>query len=833
MLTLLWLLGLVLIVAVLAWKRSSLLNACVVVAAYLLAMTLVGPVHWLLDLILWALFLGVAIPLNMTDWRRRSITTPLFHWFRKVLPPISDTEREALEAGTVWWDGELFSGRPDWDRLLGYPQPRLTEEEQAFLDGPVEELCRMTNEWQITTELQDLPPQVWDFIKSNGFFGLITPKEYGGKGFSAYAHSQIAMKLASRSGDVGSTVMVPNSLGPAELLMQYGTDEQKQYYLPRLAAGQEVPCFALTSPEAGSDAGSMPDRGIVCRGQWQGQEVLGLRVTWEKRYITLGPVATLLGLAFKVYDPEGLLGGEEELGISLALIPTDTPGVNIGRRHFPLNAAFMNGPNSGTDVFIPMDYLIGGQSMIGHGWKMLMNCLAVGRSISLPAGGTGAAKMASMTTGAYARIRRQFNLPIGEFEGVQEALARIGGNTYVMDAARRMTAGAVDLGEKPAVLSGVVKYHITERMRQCLNDAMDVHGGKGICMGPKNYLGRGYQSIPISITVEGANILTRSMMIFGQGAIRSHPYVLREMMATQLPDEQQAIAEFDRLLYQHIGHALGNAAGSLLLGLTGGLLADTPEHLGRRRRDRAGGGRASRYAEQVDLAGYYRQLSRLSAAFATLTDVSMLMLGGELKRRERLSARLGDMLSFLYLASACLKHFHDQGEPEEDLPLLCWGVEDLLVRIEQAMHEVLLNFPDRGVGMLLRVIIFPLGRRLKPPSDRTGRHVARLLMTPGPARDRLLEGCHVNRDPEDVTGLLNDTLEKILLADPVEQRLAKALRSGELEDVEGIDYLAVAAESGVISPEEAKLVRDAREARRAVIEVDDFSKEEMRPAPAA
>ena len=483
MLTLLWLLGLVLIVAVLAWKRSSLLNACVVVAAYLLAMTLVGPVHWLLDLILWALFLGVAIPLNMPDWRRRSITTPLFHWFRKVLPPISDTEREALEAGTVWWDGELFSGRPDWDRLLGYPQPRLTEEEQAFLDGPVEELCRMTNEWQITTELQDLPPQVWDFIKSNGFFGLIIPKEYGGKGFSAYAHSQIAMKLASRSGDVGSTVMVPNSLGPAELLMQYGTDEQKQYYLPRLAAGQEVPCFALTSPEAGSDAGSMPDRGIVCRGQWQGQEVLGLRVTWEKRYITLGPVATLLGLAFKVYDPEGLLGGEEELGISLALIPTDTPGVNIGRRHFPLNAAFMNGPNSGTDVFIPMDYLIGGQSMIGHGWKMLMNCLAVGRSISLPAGGTGAAKMASMTTGAYARIRRQFNLPIGEFEGVQEALARIGGNTYVMDAARRMTAGAVDLGEKPAVLSGVVKYHITERMRQCLNDAMDVHGGKGICMG--------------------------------------------------------------------------------------------------------------------------------------------------------------------------------------------------------------------------------------------------------------------------------------------------------------------------------------------------------------
>lgn len=810
MLTLLWLLGLIFLVAVLAWVRSGLLNGCLVVGVYLLAMTLLGPVHWLLDIILWALFLGIAIPLNMTEWRRRSITTPLFHWFRKVLPPISDTEQEALDAGTVWWDGEIFSGRPDWNRLHSYPRPTLTTEEQAFLDGPVEELCSMTNEWQLTTELQDLPENVWDFIKSNGFFGLIIPQEYGGKGFSAYAHSQVAMKLASRSGDLGSTVMVPNSLGPAELLMQYGTDEQKQYYLPRLAAGQEVPCFALTSPEAGSDAGAMPDRGIVCRGQWQGEDVLGLRVTWEKRYITLGPVATLLGLAFKVYDPDGLLGDQEELGISLALIPTDTEGVEIGRRHFPLNAAFMNGPNSGKDVFIPMDYLIGGQEMIGHGWKMLMNCLAVGRSISLPAGGTGAAKMASMTTGAYARIRRQFNLPIGEFEGVQEALARIGGNTYVMDAARTMTAGAVDLGEKPAVLSGVVKYHVTERMRQCINDAMDVHGGKGICMGPKNYLGRGYQSVPISITVEGANILTRSMMIFGQGAIRCHPYVLEEMQATQDPDQDRAIARFDTLLFEHIGHALGNAAGSLLLGLTCGALVKTPGN--------------------DDTRGYYRQLSRLSAAFATLTDTSMLMLGGELKRRERLSARLGDVLSFIYLASATLKHYHDEGEPEEDLPLLRWGVEDLLAKIEQAMHEILLNFPDRCMGIALRVLIFPLGRRLKPPSDRTGGEVARRLMTPGASRDRLLAGCYRSSDPDDVTGLLNDTLDKVILADPIEHRLSKAIRSGELEHDSEADDLAVAAESGVLSPDEAQKVRDARLARRAVIEVDDFSQEDMRPS---
>ncbi len=811
MLTLLWLLGLIFCVAILAWVRSGLLNGCLAVGAYLLLMSLLGPAHWLINTLLWALFLGIAIPLNLTNWRQRSITTPIFHWFKKVLPPISQTEQEALDAGTVWWDGDIFSGRPDWNKLHSYPAPKLTSEEQEFLDGPTEELCRMTHEWELTTHLQDLPEVVWDFIKTQGFFGLIIPQEYGGKGFSAYAHSQIAMKLASRSGDLGSTVMVPNSLGPAELLMQYGTQEQKQHYLPRLASGQEIPCFALTAPEAGSDAGSMTDSGIICRGQWQGEEVLGLRLNWEKRYITLGPVATLLGLAFRVYDPDGLLGDEHDLGITLALIPTDMEGVAIGRRHFPLNAAFMNGPNSGKDVFVPMDYLIGGQDMIGHGWKMLMNCLSVGRSISLPAGSTGAAKMASMTTGAYARIRQQFNLPIGEFEGVQEALARIGGNTYVMDAARTMTAGAVDLGEKPAVLSGVVKYHLTERMRQCINDAMDVHGGKGICMGPKNYLGRGYQSVPISITVEGANILTRSLMIFGQGAIRCHPYVLQEMQATQDPDQQRAIERFDSLLLAHIGHALGNAAGSLLLGLSCGALIKTPGN--------------------ADTRGYYQQLSRLSAAFATLTDTTMLLLGGELKRRERLSARLGDALSFIYLASATLKHYHDQGELAEDLPLLRWGVEDLLAKTEQAMHEILLNFPNRAAGIALRVIIFPLGRRLTPPSDHTSTVIARHMMTPGATRDRLLAGCYHSDDPEDVTGLLNSTLKQVVLAEPIELRLHKALRSSELQHDSNTDLLSVAAQSGVITPEEAQKVREARQARSAVIAVDDFSKEEMRKRP--
>lgn len=809
MMILLWLIGLILGIAVLAYIRAGLLNSCIAVGVYLLAMTVFSSAHWLVYLVIWAVFLGIAIPLNMTDWRRTAISKPLFKWFKTVLPPLSDTEQEALDAGTVWWDGELFSGRPDWNKLHSFPKPVLTEEEKAFLDGPVEEVCRMTNEWEVTTDLQDLPANVWEYVRSNGFFGLIIPKQYGGKEFSAYAHSQIAMKLASRSGDLGTTVMVPNSLGPAELLLQFGTDEQKNHYLPRLANGEDVPCFALTSADAGSDAGAMPDRGIVCKGQWQGEEVVGLSVTWEKRYITLGPVATVLGLAFKVFDPDHLLGDKEELGISLALIPTETPGVEIGNRHFPLNAAFMNGPNSGKDVFIPLDYLIGGQEMIGKGWVMLMNALSVGRSISLPAGATGGAKMASMTTGAYARIRNQFGLPIGEFEGIQEVLGRIGGNTYVMNAARTMTAGAVDLGEKPSVLSGVVKYHLTERMRECMNDAMDIHGGKGICMGPKNYLGRAYQAVPISITVEGANILTRNMMIFGQGAIRCHPYVLKEMQATQDENQTRALKRFDSLLFEHIGFALGNASGSLLLGLTSGRLLKTPGNKHTRR--------------------YYQQLSRLAASFATLTDVTMLMLGGELKRRERISARLGDILSNLYLASATLKQYQDQGCPEEDLPFMRWGVEDLLAKTEQAMHEIIHNFPDSRVGVLLRVLIFPLGRHMSPPADHVTAEVARRLMTPGAARDRLLDGCYQSEDPDDVTGLVNTALFKVIAAEPLELRIAKAVHKGELKVATGADEIQTAVDAGVVTADDANVIREARVARDAVIAVDEFTKQEMTP----
>ena len=602
----LWLLALLLGTALLAHRRTAPLPALGIVAGLLILMGAFShaPV-WLMGLF-WLLLLAVAVPLLLPQQRRSLFTAPLFAWFQRVLPPMSSTEKDAIEAGTVWWDGELFSGRPDWDTLLAYPKAQLSEEEQAFIDGPTEALCAMVSDWQIGQQM-DLPAEAWAHIKSHGFFALIIPKQYGGKGFSAYAHSQVAMKLATRSGDLASTVMVPNSLGPAELLLHYGTDAQRDQYLPRLARGDDIPCFALTGPLAGYDAGAMPDTGIICKGQWQGEEVIGLRLNWEKRYITLGPVATLLGLAFKAYDPEHLLGEEEDLGISLALVPTDTPGVEIGRRHLPLGAAFMNGPNSGKDVFIPLDYLIGGQEMLGKGWMMLMNCLSVGRSISLPAVGTGAAKFTSLTTGQYSQVREQFNVPLSAFEGIQEALARIGGNAWLMDSARILTANAVDLGEKPSVLSAILKYHLTERGRECISHAMDVHGGKGIVMGPNNYLARSWQGAPIFITVEGANILSRNLMIFGQGAIRCHPYVLKEMALAGREDQEQALQEFDELLLQHIGFAVSNAASSLLLSLGFGVFSQVP------------GDRISR--------PYFRALNRLAASFALRTETPRTPVG--------------------------------------------------------------------------------------------------------------------------------------------------------------------------------------------------------------
>lgn len=749
------------------------------------------------------LILGVVILVRPV--RRALISNHLLKVFRKILPQVSQTEQEALDAGTVWWEGDLFSGRPNWNKLLAYPKPKLTAEERAFLAGPVEELCAMLDEWRITRELHDLPPDVWQFIKDNGFFGMIIPKQYGGRGFSALAHSEVVMKISSRSGTAAVSVMVPNSLGPSELLLQYGTEEQKNHYLPRLAKGLEIPCFALTGPEAGSDAGSIPDSGVVCYGEFNGeQQVLGMRVTWEKRYITLGPVATLLGLAFRLHDPDGLLGSKEDLGITLALIPTNTPGINIGRRHFPLDAAFQNGPNSGKDVFVPMDWVIGGREGVGCGWRMLMNCLAAGRSISLPATSTGGAKLAARTCGAYGRVRVQFKMPIGRFEGVEEALARIGGNTYMMDAARVMTAGAVDMGEKPSVISAIVKYHLTERGRQAINDAMDVHGGKGICMGPSNYLGRNYQHIPVSITVEGANILTRNMIIFGQGAIRCHPYVLKEIRAANDGNSSWASISFDQALTGHVLFTVSNGMRSLLHGLTGASLANAPGSVG------------------PETQRYYSQLTRFSAAFAFIADISMLVLGGSLKRKERLSARLGDILSMLYMCSAALKRFKDDGRPAADAPLLHWSMQDALFRMQEAFDGLLDNFPVRtAVRGLLRFLVFPLGKPFSPPSDAIAHNVATLMLTPGEARDRLTAGIYIPTSPDEPLNILEQALQCAVVSEAVESKLRAAVKTGQIS-AQADDKIAEALKQRVITNSELELMGKMKSLRRSVIMVDDF-----------
>ncbi|SDH36928.1 acyl-CoA dehydrogenase [Pseudomonas flavescens] len=806
-----WLLVLVIGTAYLAHRRTAPLPALAIVAAYLLVMGASSHAPGWLLVILWLLWLAVAVPLALPELRRKHFTTPLFAWFQKVLPPMSATEKDAIEAGTVWWDGELFSGRPDWDKLLAYPKARLSAEEQAFIDGPTEELCAMVSDWEIGQRM-DLPPEAWAHIKQHGFFALIIPKEYGGKGFSAYAHSQVAMKLATRSGDLASTVMVPNSLGPAELLLHYGTEAQRNHYLPRLARGEDIPCFALTGPLAGSDAGAMPDSGVICKGQWNGEDVIGLRLNWEKRYITLGPVATLLGVAFKAYDPEHLLGDKEELGISLALIPTDTPGVEIGRRHLPLGAAFMNGPNSGKDVFVPLEYLIGGPDYLGKGWMMLMNCLSVGRSISLPAVGTGAAKYTSLVTGQYSQVREQFNVPLSAFEGIQEALARIGGNAWLMDSARILTANAVDLGEKPSVLSAILKYHLTERGRECITHAMDVHGGKGIIMGPSNYLGRSWQGAPIFITVEGANILSRNLMIFGQGAIRCHPYVLKEMALAHREDRDQALREFDELLMQHIGFAVSNAASTLVLSLSLGMLGKVP------------GDRIAR--------PYFRALNRLSAAFAMLADLSMMLLGGELKRRERLSARLGDVLSHLYLASAALKRYHDQDYPEHVRPLLHWALEESLGKAETAIDDLLSNFPNRLLGSALRVLVFPFGRRHQGPDDHLDAQVAAIIgrNAGDPALEELLEGCFRPTSAEDPVGALQQAFDLLQETQPLQKKLHKAVKAGQVRETPGQNEIETAVAAGVLSTEEGQQLQRAEAARRVVIDVDDFSKDELLPS---
>jgi len=804
----LWLLLFVSLVLWLAYQRAGFVKATFVLGVLLAGYTVfgAGPIWW--KAVLWALFTPQLL-LNIRPLRRSLISRRFLRVYKRMLPPMSTTEREALEAGTVWWDGELFTGGPDWNKLLAAKAPKLTAEEQAFIDGPCEELCRMIDDWDITHRRADLPPEVFDFIKKKGFWAMIIPKKYGGLEFSAYAHSTVVVKIASRSSTVSSTVVVPNSLGPAELLLHYGTEEQKSYYLPRLARSEEIPCFGLTGPRAGSDAGSIPDTGIVCKGMYQGREVTGIRLNFSKRYITLAPIATIIGLAFRLFDPDKLMGGvETDYGITVALVPRNTPGVTIGRRHLPLNVPFQNGPIHGKDVFVPLDAIVGGPKMAGQGWRMLVEQLSVGRCISLPSISTGGGKGAVYSTGAYARIRRQFNMPIGRFEGVEAAIARMAARTYIMDAARSVTAGAIDGGEKPSVPAGILKYHATEMSRMICNDAMDVQGGKGIMLGPKNYLGRGYQAVPVGITVEGANILTRSLIIFGQGAVRCHPWVLKEMNAAKNPDHQQGVRDFDAALFGHIGFTISNAVRSFFAAITLSRIIKAPIK-----------GPTMRYFEHIN---------RFSASFAFAADVAMLSLGGYLKKKESLSARLADVLSSMYLASMVLKHYENQGRPPADLPLVEYGCRLLLYQAQEQLHSFLRNFPIRWLAALMRALIFPRGLTYSAPSDRLNPQIAELVMNPGEARERLCQYVYRTLEPTNHLGLVQQAMELAIAAEPIEKRIrVEGVKTGRVTALDLPGQIREAQAAAIISEAEAAQLREYDRKVMDIINVDDFDAREL------
>ncbi len=734
------------------------------------------------------------------SFRREKLTKPIFKWAKGVMPAISETEAKAIDAGTVWWDGELFTGNPDWNKLLAMPPARLTAEEQAFMDGPVTELCGMIDNWKIETVTKDLPPEVWDFLKTNKFFGMIIPKEYGGLGFSNTAHSEVVRKVSSVSVVAGVTVMVPNSLGPGELMLHFGTQAQRDYWMPRLADGREIPCFGLTSPSAGSDAAAMTDTGVVEYGEHEGSRVLGIRLNFEKRYITLGPVATVMGLAFKMRDPENHLGRGEELGITVALIPTSHPGVSHGDRHIPLGQHFQNGPLYGRDVFVPMDWILGGEKQIGEGWTMLMTALAAGRSISLPSQSAASAAMCARVTGAYARVRTQFNVPIALFEGIQQPLADIAANAYQIDAARRLTIAALDQGHRPSVVSAIMKAHATYRMRESIERAMDIHGGKAIIDGPKNYMAQQYKSVPIGITVEGANILTRNLMIFGQGAIRAHPYMLKEMKALSNPDHAAGLAEFDKAFWAHVGHSVKNAVRAFYHGWTGGLAAHAPD--------------------DAAMTSHWRQLSRYASAFALVSDLALLTLGGALKRKEMISARLGDILSELYLLGAALKRFEVEGRPEADKPIVEYVMQKGGNRIALAFDGVLDNLPSRWAALVARFIAFPLGVPYAEPADELTSEVAAILTRPSSQRDRLTADIYLGeRHESHPIADLERAFELVTAVAPIE----KKLREAKVRDAKA------ALEAGVITKPEFDQLAEAKAAVDVVVAVDAFPMEEVSP----
>lgn len=754
--------------------------------------------------LLWAVlivFVLGALIFGLKPVRQRLISRVLMGLVGKILPQIGETERIALDAGTVWWDGELFSGKPNWQKLIAFKLRPLSGKEQAFMDGPVEELCVLLDDWQITQD-RGLPDKVWDYLKGHGFFGMVIPEHYGGLGFSAIAHSAVITKLASRSSTAAVVVMVPNSLGPGELLVHYGTDEQKAHYLPRLATGEEIPCFALTEPEAGSDAAATSSIGVVAYGDWQGAQVLGMRLNWHKRYITLAPVATVIGLAFRLTDPDGLLGERPDLGITCALIPRDLSGVEIGDFHDPMGVPFPNGPIFGRDVFVPLSFVIGGEAGIGQGWRMVMEALAAGRSISLPSLAAGSAQLAVRIVAAYGTVREQFNLPIGRFEGVEEVIARIGGKTYLLNATRILTCGAVDAGERPAVLTAIAKAYLTDIMRDVVNDAMDIRAGSAICRGPKNILSRVYAAVPIGITVEGANILTRSLIVYGQGAIRSHPFVRDEMEAIAAKD----VARFDAAFFSHVNFAFGNLARVIIHRLTLGLVIATPV--------------------SSPAGRYYRQVSRFSAGFALVSDVALAVYGGRLKREEKISGRFADALAWLYMGSATLKRFHDEGSETRDIAVMSWAMEHCLERIETALRGILDNFANRPLAWLLTALVFGLARRMKGPSDRLGAAVAGGLLDGGALREPLSRDIFVPSAPEEGLGNLEAAFDQIVAARPTGKKVKQAVRSGKIDA--DSDVIEAAINAGIISAQEGQALSDADVARRQVIQVDVFDPDTYR-----
>ena len=754
-----------------------------------------------------AALLGI---LSIPSVRRRLIVAPTFAAIKQVLPKVSDTEAQALDAGTIGFDAELFSGRPDWAKLRAVPGIVLTSEEKAFLDGPTDDLCRMIDDWQVRHTNKEVPEAIWDFVKKHGFLGMLISREHGGLGFSAQAQSLILGKIASRSPDVVTIVMVPNSLGPGELIEKYGTDQQKHHYLPRLAKGLEVPCFSLTGPTSGSDAATMRDIGNVARGTFEGKETLGIKLSWDKRYITLGPNATLVGLAFELFDPDNILGRGDKLGITVALIPANHPGVNIGRRHLPSGAAFPNGPNWGNDVFIPIDWIIGGEKMAGHGWRMLMECLAAGRAISLPSSSAAGAKSMLRFSTAYGRIRKQFGLPVARMEGLEEPLARMVETAYVNEAGRAVTAAMVARGERPSVISAIMKYQSTERMRRSVNDAMDLHGGRGICDGPSNYLQSAYQMVPVGITVEGANILTRSLITFAQGALRSHPYLYAEIQACQNVDGVKGLADFEKAFCGHIAFSVSNGFGALFHNVTGGRFGKAP-------------------AQSYGTDEWYKQLWRASRSFAFVADLTVALLGGGLKTKQKITGRMADALSELYLLSCVLKRYEDDGKPANDRHFVELAARNGLYRFQEALGGTIDNFPVAWARGLMRVVVFPLGRRMKPASDRLGSTCVRLACEPGEVRDRLTRYIFVSKDPKDPTGLLEFTLEKVVAAEEAEKKLERAIRAGTVRRFHGLDWIGDAVKAGVLTGAEGAQLKEVEALTARVIAVDHFDPAEVKP----